>query len=275
MTAKFERVGRYVDVQVSPAYYEECGSGPAVLCIHSAGTSSMLYRHTLTTLAARGFRVVAVDLPGHGKSIPLNWEPINDLHEYAEWIMNFCSTVGLDRPVVLGTSIGGNIALDLAVHHSAGLAAVAAFEGAAYTPTFPGAGTLQEPHAVSWESNADAVAPAAVRPDATPEQLSEISWLHTAGSQRYYANDLIGWDKQDLRDRLHEIDVPVLLAVGAGDWFLPEEYVADTAARIPGATYLKLDRLGHWPPWEDPERVNQLLVDFLGEHGISPAVTDI
>lgn len=265
-----ERIGRYVEVRGTPAYYESCGEGVPLLCVHSAGTSGMLYRHTLPSLARHGFQVIAVDLPGHGKSLPIDWEPINDLHEYAEWLLEFCANVGIDSPIVVGTSIGGNIAIDLAVTRSADIRAAIAFEGAAFTPTFPGAGILQEPHTISWESNADAVAPAVVRPDATPEQLKEITWLHTSGSQRYYANDLIGWDKQDLRDRLGEVSVPVMLAVGTGDWFVPEGLVADTAEGIPDARFVRLEELGHWPLWEDPERANAAVLDFLREHGIAP-----
>lgn len=271
MSDSYERIGRYVDIHGTPAYYESCGEGMPILCIHSAGTSSYLYRHTLPSLAAHGFKVLAVDLPGHGKSMPLNWEPINDLHVYAEWIMEFCSKTGVEAPIIVGTSIGGNIAVDLAVNRSADIRAAVAFEGAAFTPTFPGSGTLQEPHTVSWESNADAVAPAVVRPDATWEQLKEISWLHTAGSQRFYANDLVGWDKQDLRERLGEVDVPMMLAVGTGDWFLPEEFVSNTADGIRNATFVPLDNLGHWPLWEDPERANAAVLEFLGNHGLLPA----
>jgi pimeloyl-ACP methyl ester carboxylesterase len=265
-----EIVGRYTEVRGTLAYYESCGEGIPLICVHSAGTSSRLYRHTLPTLAPHGLRVVAPDLPGHGKSMPIDWTPLDDLHEFAEWVMELASTLGLDRPIVMGCSIGGDIALDLAVNRSADIRAAIALEGAAFTPTFPGSGTLQEPHTVCWEGITDVTAPAAIRPDATPDQLKEIAWMHTAGGQRFFANDLIGWDRQDLRDRLGEVTAPTMVGVGLGDWFLPEELVRPTAEGITGATYVKWENLGHWPMWEDPETVNDSILDFLRSHEVLP-----
>jgi pimeloyl-ACP methyl ester carboxylesterase len=265
-----EIVGRYAEVRDTLVYYESCGDGVPMICIHSAGTSSRLYRHTLPTLAPDGLQLVAPDLPGHGKSMPIDWTPIDDLHDFAEWVLELAGVLGLERPVVMGCSIGGNIAIDLAVNRSDDIRAAIAFEGAAYTPTFPGSGTLQEPHTVSWESVADAVAPTVIRPDATPDQLKEIAWLHTAGSQRSFANDLVGWDKQDLRDRLGEVRAPTMIGLGLGDWFLPEDLVAPTVEGIEGATYVRWENLGHWPMWEDPDTVNEAILDFLRSHDVLP-----
>jgi pimeloyl-ACP methyl ester carboxylesterase len=258
-----EIVGRYVEVRDTLVYYESCGEGVPLICIHSAGTNNRLYRHTLPTLAPHGLKVIAPDLPGHGKSMPIDWTPIDDLHEFGEWTMELAAALGLERPVVMGCSIGGDIAIDLAVSRSADIRAAIAFEGAAYTPTFPGSATLQEPHTVCWEGFTDVVAPAAIRPDATRDQVKEIAWLHTGGGQRFFANDLVGWDTQDLRDRLGEVSAPIMIGLGLGDWFLPEEFVTPTVEGIPHATYVRFENLGHWPMWEDPDTVNEAILDFL------------
>jgi hypothetical protein len=111
-------VGRCAEARGTRAYYESCGAGPAFDRVHSAGTDSRLFRHTLPALAELGFRAIALDLPGHGKSFLIDRRPLEDLHDFVRWIMEFAGVVGADPPVVAGCSIGGNIAIDVAVRHS-------------------------------------------------------------------------------------------------------------------------------------------------------------
>jgi pimeloyl-ACP methyl ester carboxylesterase len=266
-----EIIGRYVEVRGVRAYYESCGEGVPFVCIHSSGTDTRLFRHTLPAVAAKGFQGIAVDMPGHGKSFPLDWHhPIDDLHEFGEWIMEFCGVIGAERPVVIGCSIGGDIVVDLAAYHSPELRAAICMEGAAYTPTFTGAGTLREPHTISWEAIAEAMAPAVIRPDATPDQLQEIVWLHKSTTQRAYANDLVGWERQDVRDRLGDITVPLMVGLGTGDFFLPEEIVTATTDAVESAELVRFENLGHYPMWEDPETVNAAIFAFLDARGLMP-----
>jgi pimeloyl-ACP methyl ester carboxylesterase len=221
-------------------------------------------------MAAYGFQAIAVDLPGHGRSFPIEWEPIDDLHEYAEWVMEFARTLGLEKPVIAGCSIGANITIDIAAHHSADVSACIAFEGAAYTPTFVGAGTFMDPHTISWESISGTMAPTVIRPDATPEQRSEIAFLHTATSQRNYAGDLVGWENYDVRDRLDDVTVPLMIGLGSGDYFLPEALVTATVDAIPTAELVHFENLGHYPIWENPELVNEAIVRFLRDNHALP-----
>jgi pimeloyl-ACP methyl ester carboxylesterase len=263
-------VGRYVEVRGTRTYYESCGDGPAFICVHSAGTDSRLFRHTLPAMGRLGFRAIAVDLPGHGKSFPIDWRPVDDLHEFAEWVMEFAGVVGADRPVVAGCSIGGNIAIDVAAHHSADVRACIAFEGAAYTPTFAGAATFMDPHTMCWESVSDCMAPTVIRPDATGDQLAEIAWLHKSTTQRVFASDLVGWQNQDVRARLGEVTAPLLVCLGTGDFFLPEQMVTDTTDVVETAKFVRLENLGHYPMWEDPATVNDVVTSFLSEHRLLP-----
>lgn len=269
-TETHEMVGRYTEVRNTRAYYDSCGSGVPFICVHSAGTDGRLFRHTLPAMAAYGFQAIAVDLPGHGRSFPIEWEPIDDLHEYAEWVMEFARTLGLEKPVIAGCSIGANITIDIAAHHSADVSACIAFEGAAYTPTFVGAGTFMDPHTISWESISGTMAPTVIRPDATPEQRSEIAFLHTATSQRNYAGDLVGWENYDVRDRLDDVTVPLMIGLGSGDYFLPEALVTATVDAIPTAELVHFENLGHYPIWENPELVNEAIVRFLRDNHALP-----
>jgi pimeloyl-ACP methyl ester carboxylesterase len=97
-------VGRYVYVPYEAAeyrvFYEEAGEGIPLVCLHTAGTDSREYRHQLSDpdIASR-FRVIALDLPRHGKSIPppgfQNEEYRLTAKFYSEFIIAFCDTLGL------------------------------------------------------------------------------------------------------------------------------------------------------------------------------------
>lgn len=263
-----EVVGRYAEVRGVRAYYEGVGAGRPFVCVHPAGTDGRIYRHTLPAMSEAGYRAIAVDLPGHGKTFPLEWSAIDDLHVYGEWVIEFADALGLESPVIMGCSVGANIAIDIAAHHSDRIGAAIAFEGAAYTPTFEGAGLLMDPHTASWESVADSMVPSAILAGASEDQVKEISWLHKSTSQVHYASDLVGWERQDLRDRLDQITAPLMVGLGDGDFFLPREIVTATTDAVESAVLVTFEGLGHYPMWEDPETVNEAVLEFLRGAGV-------
>jgi len=132
-------VGRYLQISVQGIpyriYFEEAGSGIPLVCLHTAGSDGRQYRHILTDRGiTRNYRVLAFDLPWYGKSNPpvgfQNQEYRLTTQLYTDTIMAFCRTMGLDKPVVMGCSMGGRIVLDLALRHGDELRAVIGLEGA-------------------------------------------------------------------------------------------------------------------------------------------------
>lgn len=119
MTAQIEPiVGRYVHLNLggrsNRVYFEEAGTGIPVVCLHTAGSDSRQFRHLMVDpQVTEHFRVIAFDMPWHGKSTPPpGWE--NEEYRlttasYVEQIMTFCQEMDLDRPVVMGCSIGGRL----------------------------------------------------------------------------------------------------------------------------------------------------------------------
>jgi pimeloyl-ACP methyl ester carboxylesterase len=138
-------VGRYVYVPYAGkeyrVYYEENGQGVPLVCLHTAGTDGREYRHQLCDPdITKNFRVIAFDLPRHGKSIP----PKNFYKEeeeykltskfYSEFIMAFCETLELEKPIIMGSSMGGNICLPLALNYENELTALIAIEACDHSP---------------------------------------------------------------------------------------------------------------------------------------------
>jgi pimeloyl-ACP methyl ester carboxylesterase len=256
--------GHYVSVSDTRIYYEVTGDegSPPIVAIHTAGAEGRQWRHAAPLLADAGYRVVVPDLPGHGKSYPIDWEPHDSIHAHAEFVHAFVETLDLEGPVITGCSIGGDTVLDLAVNHSDTIRCGIALEGTGRT-TGPPLGRFSHPHALpGWEdvleysvidSTADAIGESTHR---------ELAWQHR-NAHAVGTNDLQGWATFDVMDRLDEVTVPILLVRGEEDFFIQEEAFAETVRRLPRSEGVTMAGTGHYPMMERPERTVEIMIDFL------------
>lgn len=259
--AEYTRVGGTL------AFVEQAGDGPGVLCLHTAGQSGVQWRGVTAGLAARGYRVVVPDLPGHGRSEPGPGGPVTDLGTYAAWCVELLDRLGMDRPFVVGCSIGGKIALDVAsrIPHLAGVVAMAADAGPGRRPGV--AALRRELSDVAAPSRTDRthLGTLAVVGSSVPAARAElIATMHRREDPAVSTSDLIGWATHDLRDALAAISCPVHLVVGADDLWLDPAAVRAAAQRIPVARATVLDGVGHYP-MEEIEDFAAVLDRWLGE----------
>src|SRR5437763_2055298 len=136
-------VGRYLSVGIEGAAYrvhvEEAGQGVPLLCLHTAGADSRQYRHVLNDSEITDrFRVLAFDLPYHGRSTPADdwWLKKYRLTtaSYLAMIRAAWLKLGLERPVVMGCSMGGAIGLKVAAEYQDGLSGIVGLGSSAYAP---------------------------------------------------------------------------------------------------------------------------------------------
>src|SRR5262245_62524266 len=133
MSVRIEPVtGRYAHLELEGrshrVYFEEAGRWILFLCLHTAGSDGRQYRAVLNDPEiTKHYRVVAFDMPWHGKSSPpAGWERQEyrlTAEAYASLVMAVAHGLGLARPVVMGCSIGGRIVLPLALAHPPALRA--------------------------------------------------------------------------------------------------------------------------------------------------------
>ena len=144
--ARFDvQTGRYVFVTVDGieyrVYFEETGRGIPIILQHTAGSDGRQWRHLLADPEfQRDFRMVAYDLPYHGKSVPpsdLEWWR-KEYKLTKDFLMKFVVATAheleMDRPVYMGSSIGGNLATDLALHYPKEFRAIIGVEAGIRTP---------------------------------------------------------------------------------------------------------------------------------------------
>ena len=141
MAKKSPITGRYVYLDVDGVeyrvYYEESGEGIPILCQHTAGNDGRQYRHLLEDAdITSSYRVIAYDLPYHGKSLPPAsekwWKQEHKLTEgfFKQFVLALKDALELEKPVFMGCSMGGHLAVDLALNYPEHFRACIALEGA-------------------------------------------------------------------------------------------------------------------------------------------------
>ena len=129
MVRHHEVVGRYVTIEVDDSeykvFYLQNGKGIPLICQHTAGCHNHQWRGLLEDKEiTKDYNVIAYDLPRHGKSDPPHnkewWKEEYKLtaKHYCNFIVKLCEALGLQNPIFMGSSFGGNVALQLALHLS-------------------------------------------------------------------------------------------------------------------------------------------------------------
>ena len=238
--------------------YQEEEKLPVVL-IHGAGGTHMFWPSEVRRLP--GFRVYALDLPGHGKSAGRGQQSIT---AYARSVLDWLAALNLHRAVFIGHSMGGAIVQTLALDHpehvlGLGLVGSAAklrvnpqlLENSASPTTFH----IAVEEVVAWSFGPQA-----------PEGLVELASKRMAEVRPSVLHgDFIACDAFDVTDRVTEIVQPAVVICGSEDKMTPSrnsQFLADSLrmARleiIPGA--------GHMVMIEKPQEVADILTGFLAD----------
>ena len=271
-------VGRYVHVRVAGSsqrvYFEEAGAGIPLVCLHTAGADNKQWRHLLNDAEiARHFRVLAFDMPRHGKSLPpVGWQ--NEEYRlttdtYVETILAFCDALALDTPVVLGCSIGGKIVLHLALRHPARFRALIGLEAADYQqPWYDDTSWLHRPDVHGGEVSS-AMMSGLIAPQSPSETRWETLWGYAQGGPGVFRGDLYFYRAEgDLRGKLDAIDTrrcPLYLLTGEYDFSCTPDDTLRTAKAIKGARVTVMKGVGHFPMSEHPAQFRTYLQTVLDE----------
>ena len=255
-------------------YFEEAGQGIPLVCLHTAGADGRQFRHLLNDAAVtRHFRVLAFDMPWHGKSLPpAGWQDEEyrlTTEAYVDLILAFCAGLGLERPVVLGCSIGGKIVLELARAHPERFRALIGLESAAYQPPwYDDTGWLHRPDVHGGEL-AGALMSGLIAPQSPDETRWETLWGYMQGGPGVFKGDLHFYRVDgDFRDRVGQIDTtrcPLYLLTGEYDFSCTPEDTRLTALKIPGARFTVMTEIGHFPMAENPVQFRRYLLPVLDE----------
>ena len=271
-------VGRYLrldlDGRAHRLYIEEAGQGIPLVCLHTAGADNRQWRHLLNDAEiTRHFRVLAFDMPWHGKSLPpAGWQDEEyrlTTQGYIDLVMTFIRTLGLERPVVLGCSIGGKIVLELARLHAPAFRALIGLESADYqAPWYDDTGWLHRPDVHGGEVSG-AMMSGLIAPQSPSETRWDTLWMYMQGGPGVFKGDLFFYRADgDFRDRVAQIDTstcPLYLLTGEYDFSCTPADTERTAAKIKGARVTVMREIGHFPMSENPAQFRRYILPVLDE----------
>lgn len=256
--------------ELYPVYYETAGSGRDLLCLHTAGADARQFHGLMADeRITSGHRVVAFDLPWHGRSMPQDggiagsWRLSTDL--YVELIMGFVAAAKLEQPIVLGASMSGEICLELALRHPEVFHTIIACEASEKIDR------RQTYWAAHPQVNQAFFVPEWIRALAAPqspaEHVDRIAWHYAQGGTAVFFGDIAFYSGDwDMRNRVHCIDtnrVPLFMLTGEYDYSCTVEHSQATAAKIPGANFQAMAGIGHFPFAENPKLFAEYLLAIL------------
>lgn len=253
--------GRYLHVDVEGdlqrIHVESAGSGVPLLCLHTAGADSRQFRYLLEDpdLTAR-FRVVAFDMPWHGRSDPpADWRSRRyalTTRTYTATILAVADALELDEPVLLGCSMGGAIALYLASTCGERWRAVCSLEGGLGNPG----------RFVEWTNRADvdhsgfltSWVGGLIAPGSPTGPREQTLWEYAQSGPGVYQGDTYFYSR-DLPEHAADLGpagCPLYVFSGEYDYSATTEMSRAAAEQLGGELVVMPGR-GHFPMSEDPE----------------------
>lgn len=261
--------GQYVTVDLDGVdhriYYEAAGpeDGIPLLCQHTAGCNNQQWRHVLNDEEiTQDFRVVAYDLPRHGKSVPPSsdswWADQYDLtaERFTDTIVSIADALELEDPVFMGSSMGGTITLELADWYPDRFRALIGLEAGLFTPGFY-IQWLDHPHVNTNDVNSHATW-GLMAPHGPEWARRETLYLYEQGANGVLKGDLHYYSvEHDYRESADDIDatqVRLYLMNGEYDYLTNPDDARQAAEAIgEGATAHEMKATGHFPMSERPE----------------------
>lgn len=252
-------------------HYQTAGEGPAMVLIHANAFDLNLWMYQIAHFST-WFRVIAPDIRGYGYTDKVA-TPYT-LEDMAADIVGVCRREGVTEAIVGGVSVGSAIAMMLGLEYPSLVRALILVGGASARPTSydarirgyedEGVRAYQLPHIVQCFAPGFAdTKRGRYLADMFAERGPRLDG-HAIG-QVFRARGAV-----HLTPRLASLTMPTLVVNGEHDMSLADGRV--TAAGIPGAWHRELRGAGHCCNIEDPAAFDAVMVDFLTQHGMMPAL---
>ena len=234
---------------------ERYGSGEPCLFIHGAGgsASSWYFQKELQ----KSMEVIFVDLPAHGKSPGPSLDRVEDMRDA---VLETMGSLKIEKAFIAGHSMGGAIALSLALTHPEsvkGLILVGTGARLRVMPDFlegvlkDKEGTLKAITEVAFGRNT----PPAMRESGLAEMMK-------CDAHTIY-NDYSACDKFDMMNSLGQIETPTLVVCAGSDLMTPPKYSEYIHSQIKGSEIELIEGIGHMIMLERPARLNKAVEEFV------------
>ncbi len=241
-----------------PHVVPDVSKGQLLLYLHGAGSNGH-FGHKLLDILAATHSPLSLDYPGHGRSS--GTESLKSVPAYSDLVYAFWQKLGLRPAVLIGHSMGGAIAMDLALRHPQMVAGLVLTCTAAKF-------NIPEERLQTWKQvmqgrlsqpfTREACSPK------TPMNIVQEGWaeqIKTDPRVRYF--DLLACQQVDFTARLGQIRQPTLVLAGQDDITTPVAQSEQLRDHIPGAKLVVVPEAGHWLPLEKPQEACDAILAFL------------
>lgn len=244
-------------------HYVQEGKGKDILLLHGIGASIYTWR-LLTPLLAKRFRVTVVDLPGFGKSTK-NPRGDHGLEAQTNILLNFLDQLKIEKVHLVGSSMGGAIALWFAKHHPDRVSAVTVLAPATHPKLLPlnvtifakilhPSSNLLLTRTLFKQILKRVVSRHELINDEVVDEYLKPYLENGSAIQTFIRATAVLSDKR-LPDALKGITTPVLILYGEKDQMVPKKVILELQKRLPHATLITHPSAGHHPHEDDPEWV--------------------
>lgn len=262
--------GEFVEVDGVRVHYVRKGQGPPVVCLHGLAGFLQDFTHTpIVDRLSERFDVVALDRPGYGHSTRPDPD-LSDVREQADWLVRLFDELGIEAPIVVGHSLGGGLAMALAVRHPERVRGLVLLAPYVYPNTEPDDWIHALPRLPLIRSTIGHlfVAPvtrllepwfvsASFSPQPIPDDYHEL-WLDLVTQPDHFDSTIeevraIDPALADLRTRYPTVEVPTVVITGSDDRsVVPGLNARRLVDELPDAELEFLEGYGHMVPWTHP-----------------------
>ncbi len=261
-----------VTVNGAELYYEDVGQGFPLLFLHGLTFDTRMWTDQVAALS-KTYRCISLDFRGHGRSPTSDSE--YSLEQLAEDVHGLLRELGIEQAHVAGLSMGGMVAMRLALAHPEVVRSLMLLDTSAH-PEDPGNASQYETMArIIKEQGPQAVmqgvipimfSPAFVQ--GQPQKLEAFKeQFRKLNREGNYRATLAVTQRRDIREEIKSIGVPTLIIVGEQDLPTPVGQADTIHRQIAGSRLEKIASAGHMTPLEQPEKVTALLEGFLSQVG--------
>jgi 3-oxoadipate enol-lactonase len=244
------------------------GAGPTVLMLHGIGGGHLSFAPQVETLASSGYRAVAWDMPGYGRSAPI--EPYN-FKGLAQSCIALIEALKCGDVVLVGHSMGGMVAQEVMARRPelvsklvlCGTSPSFGKPDGEWQREFIAQRTAPLDAGKSMAELAEVLVPQIVGPGSLPEGVrlaTHCMSLVPASTYRRALEALVTFDR---RANLPLIQIPTLVVAGEHDPNAPPSMMKKMADAIARSTYLEMRGIGHLQNLEAPDEFDGLLLNFL------------
>jgi pimeloyl-ACP methyl ester carboxylesterase len=230
--------------------------------IHGAGDSARIWRLQLEQLQLE-YQAYAIDLPGHGQR-PDTLAAEATVQDYAQATHQVIEDeLHLNRPIIVGHSLGGAIALTMAFEHGSELGGLILISTGARIRVHPN--LLEAARTAPEQARLQLLGLSVANTTASSVMQSMVKEQIQPAPNILY-RDLMACNTFDCMTRLHEIALPALIVCGSEDNATPVKYSHYLHEHIAGSTLRIISKAGHYVPREQPEAVNETIREWLRSH---------